>query len=33
VTGKNEVAVVGTESLEVEDRLRVGEGPMGLIVV
>ena len=33
VTGENEVAVVEMESLEVENRLKVGEGPMGLIVL
>jgi DNA-binding beta-propeller fold protein YncE len=33
VTGLNEVAVVEMESLEVEKRLAVGEGPMGLIVL
>ena len=33
VTGENEVAVVEMESLEVENRLEVGEEPMGLIVL
>jgi hypothetical protein len=33
VTGENAVAVVEMESLEVESRLRCGEGPMGLIVL
>ena len=33
VTGENAVAVVEMESLEVESRLRAGEGPMGLIVL
>jgi DNA-binding beta-propeller fold protein YncE len=33
VTGENAIAVVEMESLEVESRLRAGEGPMGLIVL
>jgi DNA-binding beta-propeller fold protein YncE len=33
VTGKNAVAVVEMESLEVKARLRTGEGPMGLIIL
>jgi len=33
VTGENKVAVVEMESLEVENQLKVGEEPMGLIVL